>query len=133
MIPGFNDEGYLPAGIHEATLEEVTARFGQASEIRRVQIDSIGWLLDLARRVGGERLIINGSFTTDVLEPNDVDVVLLVGSGFPRDAETEAELREGLPFIDLHVVGADDFDYFVNRVFGTDRFSNPKGVVEIAL
>jgi hypothetical protein len=30
MILGFNDDGYLPPGIHSATLEEISARFGQA-------------------------------------------------------------------------------------------------------
>ncbi|MBI4606843.1 MAG: hypothetical protein HY721_33170 [Planctomycetes bacterium] len=38
MIPPFNDAGYLPPGIHSATLEEIAARFGQESELRRVQI-----------------------------------------------------------------------------------------------
>ena len=28
MIPPFKDHGYLPPGIHPATLEEVEARFG---------------------------------------------------------------------------------------------------------
>ena len=73
MIPEFDDRGYLPAGIHGATLEEVAARFGQESELRRVQVESLKWLIDLAQRAGARRLIANGSFVTDVVEPNDVD------------------------------------------------------------
>ena len=38
MIPDFNDHGYLPPGIHPATLEEIAARFGEESELRRVQM-----------------------------------------------------------------------------------------------
>jgi hypothetical protein len=34
MIPPFNDDGYLPAGTHPATLDEVAARFGHESELR---------------------------------------------------------------------------------------------------
>ncbi len=47
MIPAFNDDGYLPAGVHRATLEEVAARFGVETELRRVQVQSLGWLVDL--------------------------------------------------------------------------------------
>src|SRR5579884_1552290 len=86
MIPDFNDDGYLPPGIHLATLEEVAARFGQESEVRQVQMESLRWLLDLARRAGVQRLVVNGSFVTDEVEPNDVDCVLLIGQDFPRDA-----------------------------------------------
>jgi hypothetical protein len=49
MIPAFNDDGYLPPGIHTATLEEIAVRFGQESEVRRDQMESLGWLVDLAR------------------------------------------------------------------------------------
>ncbi len=83
MIPAFNDDGYLPAGIHRATLEEIAARFGQETELRRVQMQSLGWLVDLARRAGALRLVVNESFVTDRPEPNDVDCVLLIGAGFP--------------------------------------------------
>src|ERR1051325_5357096 len=104
MIPPFDDSGYLPAGVHSATLDEVVARFGSGSEMRRVQMESLRWLVDLARRAGVKRLVINGSFVTDLFEPNDVDCVLLIGTGFPRDAAAEAELLAGLPFLELSLV-----------------------------
>jgi hypothetical protein len=62
MIPPFNDNGYLPPGIHPATLEEVRERFGCESEVRRVQMESLEWLMDLVRRAGVQRMVINGSF-----------------------------------------------------------------------
>lgn len=99
MIPEFNDEGYLPPGIHQATSEEIAARFGREPELRQNQIESLIWLLDLCKRVGVQRLIINGSFITDKWEPNDIDCVLLPKSDFPQDVQAEAELRDGLPFI----------------------------------
>ncbi len=52
MIPPCNDDGYLPPGIHPATLEEIAARFGKESELRQAQVQSLGWLVDLARRAG---------------------------------------------------------------------------------
>lgn len=53
--------GYLPAGIHAATLEEIAARFGREPEMRRIQIESLSWL-SLVQRVGARRLVINGSY-----------------------------------------------------------------------
>jgi hypothetical protein len=70
LIPPFNDDGYLPAGIHRASLEEISSRFGQESELRQVQMESLRWLVELAWRAGTERIVVNGSFVTDKLEPN---------------------------------------------------------------
>ena len=131
MIPPFDEQGYLPAGIHLATLDEVGARFGCESEMRRVQMQSLRWLVDLARRAGVLRLVINGSFVTDVLEPNDVDCVLLIGSGFPQDQVAEAELLSGLPFLELSLVNQADFRMLVDEFFATDRHSVAKGMVEV--
>ena len=131
MIPLFDEHGYLPPGIHPATLDELEARFGRESEVRRVQMESLRWLVDLARRAGIERLVINGSFVTDVLEPNDADCVLLIGAGFPHDKAAEVELLAGLPFLELSLVNQADFDLLVEQFFATDRHSVGKGMVEI--
>src|SRR4051812_27786012 len=82
MIPVFDDNGYLPPGIHPATIDEVDARFGRDPEIRRVQLESLRWLLDAARQHGASRLVIDGSFVTDRPEPNDVDCVVLLPDDF---------------------------------------------------
>jgi hypothetical protein len=131
MIPPCNDDGYLPAGIHPATLEEIDARFGQESELRQVQMQSLRWLVDLARRAGVQRVVVNGSFVTDKFEPNDVDCVLLIGSGFPRDPAAEAELLVGLPFINMELVDLEGFRQFTERTFATDRNLVPKGMLEV--
>jgi hypothetical protein len=131
MIPPLNDDGYLPPGIHPATLEEIAARFGQESELRQVQMESLHWLVDLARRAGVQRIVVNGSFVTDKLEPNDVDCVLLIGPGFPHDPGAEAELLAGLPFINLELVDLEAFRQFTERTFATDRNLVPKGMLEV--
>jgi len=132
MIPEFNEDGYLPPGIHPASLEEIAARFGQESELRQIQLQSLRWLVDLARRAGVQRLVVNGSFVTDKLEPNDVDCVLLIGPGFPRDAAAEAELLGGLPFINVELVDVEGFRQFTERTFATDRNLIPKGMLEVS-
>lgn len=74
MIPAFDTNGVLPTGIHPATLEEIEQRFGLSTEIRQVQFDSICWLIDELKKISGvRRIVFNGSFVTDVREPNDVD------------------------------------------------------------
>jgi hypothetical protein len=131
MIPNSNDEGYLPPGIHPATLEEIASRFGQDSEIRRAQMQSLRWLVDLAWRARAKRIVVNGSFVTDKLEPNDVDCVLLIGPDFPRDAMAEAELLVGLPFINFELADLEAFQHLTERTFATDRNLVPKGMVEV--
>ncbi|MFV1965374.1 MAG: hypothetical protein ACC628_08120 [Pirellulaceae bacterium] len=133
MIPAFDDEGYLPPGIHLATVQEISARFGQESELRRVQMESLRWLVELARRAGVQRIVVNGSFVTDKLEPNDVDCVLLIAPAFPSDAAAEAELLTGLPFINMELVNQKVFDQFTQQTFATDRNRLPKGMIEVML
>ena len=133
MIPEFDEHGNLPPGIHRASLEEIEERFGRESEIRRVEMESLVWLLDLAKRVGIARLIINGSFVSDVFEPNDVDCVLLMAAGFPHDGQAFEELHKGLPFIHMQLVRQERFNTLVNEIFATDQRGNPKGMVEVVL
>ena len=132
MIPLFNDDGYLPPGIHPATMEEIASRFGQESELRRTQMESLRWLVDLAWRAGAGRIVVNGSFATDKLEPNDVDCVLLIGPSFPKDAEAETELLAGLPFINLELVDQQGFRQLTERTFASDRNLASKGMVEVS-
>ncbi|MBM4068227.1 MAG: hypothetical protein FJ271_04700 [Planctomycetes bacterium] len=133
MIPPFNEHGYLPPGVHPAALDAIENRFGRESDLRRVQMESLRWLVDLARRAGVARLVINGSFTTEAFEPNDVDCVLLVEAGFPRDEAAEAELVSGLPFLEINLVSQADFDVLVDTFFATDRQLLAKGMVEVIL
>jgi hypothetical protein len=131
MIPAFDENGYLPPGIHAAALEEVAARFGRDSELRRVEMESVRWMVDLAWRAGVQRVVINGSFVTDALEPNDVDCILLVGSDFPSDATAFEELRGGFPFMTMDMVDQENFDVYVNQFFASDRKDIPKGMIEV--
>ena len=133
MIPAFNEYGYLPGGLHLAMLDEIAARFGQQTELRRVQMESLHWLNDLAKRAGIARLVINGSFVTDVSEPNDVDCVLLIGADFPLDTNAEQELLDGLPFLEIQLVRQARFSMLVERFFATDRQWVPKGMIEVIL
>jgi len=130
MIPPFDDAGCLPPGVHPATLAEIEDRFGRASELRRVQMESVRWMVDLAIRAGVQRIVLNGSFVTDIMEPNDVDCVLLMADS-EADAAAEDELLKGLPFLEIALVGPDDFNELVRLTFATDRHGMPKGMIEV--
>jgi hypothetical protein len=131
VIPRSDESGCLPPGIHPATLDEIEARFGRLSELRRVQMESVRWMVELALRAGAERIVLNGSFVTDTMEPNDVDCVLLLRPAGRKDPAAIRELRDGLPFLDIAIVRAKRFEEYVTRLFATDRRGVPKGMVEV--
>jgi hypothetical protein len=131
MIPPFDDSGFLPPGLHPATLAEIEARFGCDSELRRAQMESVRWMVALGVRAGVQRIVLNGSFVTDIMEPNDVDCVLLFPRGVRRTGAAFRELRKGFPFLDIALAESADFDEFVNVTFAADRAGAPKGMIEV--
>lgn len=133
MIPPFDDFGFLPLGVHAATLDEVNERFGRESELRRVQMESVRWMVELAQRAGVQRIILNGSFVTAIIEPNDVDCVLLFPPDIRRSRAAFRELRKGLPFLDIALAESAHFDEFVNVIFAHDRDGAAKGMIEVIL
>lgn len=133
MIPEFDERGYLPPGLHRAPIEEVERRFGRQSELRRVQMESLHWLLDLLQGKNVKRFVINGSFTTEEYEPNDVDCIILIDEPASADEEMLEEALDGLPFLDIQIVGQERFRYLVETFFYTDRHQTPKGMIEVIL
>jgi hypothetical protein len=133
MLPEFNEHGNLPPGIYRASLSEIEERFGRETEVRRVQMESLRWLYDLTHRAGVQRIVIDGSFVSKNPEPNDVDCLLLTPEGFPADPEAEETILKGLPFLDIHLVDQEDFDYFVERIFAEDKRLRPRGMIEVVL
>ena len=82
-IPEFNDHGWLPAGIHDCTLEEAGARFGafQASDRRPQLWAKFVEFLHEAKGCGlVEAVLMDGSFVTSKPDPNDIDLVLVVAA-----------------------------------------------------
>jgi hypothetical protein len=131
IIPPFTDSGLLPPGIHPASLAEIERRFGILSEVRHAQMESVRWMIDLAIRAGAQRIVLNGSFVTDIIEPNDVDCVLLFMPGQRKDKGAFNELNDGLPFLDITLAAPEDFQEFVSHVFAADRLGASKGMIEV--
>lgn len=82
-LPEFNEHGELPSGVHKATIDEVTTRFGKGSGQRLKVTDHLKHIYQIARATGKlEQLIIFGSYVTAKPEPNDIDVVLIFSDDF---------------------------------------------------
>jgi hypothetical protein len=84
MLPPLDEYGNLPVGIHLCTTEELAARFGSGSEERATEMSELLLFIEAARKAGVRRLMVNGSFVTGKLVPNDVDVVFLPRPGYPH-------------------------------------------------
>lgn len=86
MIPDFNESGDLPIGVHAAILPEIIERFGQGSARRQLVANRLERIYRLAANTGHlSRFIVFGSFVTSKLEPNDVDVVIIMDDEFVAD------------------------------------------------
>jgi hypothetical protein len=132
MLPQFNNNGYLPPGIHLCTAEELADRFGEGSPERVVEtqelLDFVAW----AKQAGIDRIIVNGSYVTDKTAPNDVDVVILPGNDYPRDQRPYNEYESRWPFLQIFVAADNaDLEAWAIQDFGTDRNLNVKGVIEV--
>lgn len=85
-IPRLNRHGFLPEGVHTCALAEIRKRFGSfATSDHRIRLcDSLFELIiDVASTKLVEAIIIDGSFVTDKIKPNDIDLILVV----KKDAE----------------------------------------------
>jgi|SRR5262245_23318398 len=88
MIPPLGPLGRLPAGLHEATWDELVARFGTTPR-RLSLLAGLKAALD-ALRAGCRRAYVDGSFVTAKAMPNDVDVCWeMAGVDFDRLEQME--------------------------------------------
>jgi hypothetical protein len=81
-IPDFRADGFLPEGVHDATIDEVVARFGAQNERRRRLAAQLVQWIDLSKAVGIIRILVAGSFVTSKARPVDLDAVVLLPADF---------------------------------------------------
>lgn len=156
-LPDFDDHGNLPAGHHEATLEEVSEALVQAfagSRTRRLIFD---WWVQhraaLLELCDIEAQWLGGSFAGDKADPNDVDLVTvlraetfddlpdprrLLVTSLVRGNYTEDFWRcDAWPVFDhadddpLRDAGLLAREWFDDH-FGHDRDGRPRGFVVVA-
>jgi hypothetical protein len=122
MIPLLNEQGCLPEGIHDCTIDEAAQRFGvfQRSGRRPQLWDKFTEFMQEAKSCGLiDAILLNGSFVTAESEPNDIDLVVVVSSHHDFSAEFQpseynvlSKRRVHRRFgIDLLVARADSEEY----------------------
>lgn len=142
MIPEFNAQGLLPEGIHSATWEEVTGRFG-GNERRRQLLRGLSEALNLLSVAGCRRVYIDGSFVTSKERPNDIDVCWDI-SGVDADAldpvffefengRAAQKARFGAEFFPAQVPEGITGKAFLKFFQVDTETGEPKGIIELFL
>lgn len=72
MIPDFEKDGLLPVGVHWATWQEFSDRFG-INELRKTLLSGLKEALISLKAAGCQTVYIDGSFVTSKETPVDFD------------------------------------------------------------
>ncbi len=155
-VPAFDDNGNLPPGRHDATIEDVRSALVDpfvASNTRRAIFDWWTHLREALHELGGfEANWLAGSFVTDKDQPNDLDLItLLDGPTFDDMPPYRRQLVRGIvaghvteelwrcdnypllryPDGDAGQVPARAVARMWAQHFGTDRDGNERGFVVV--
>jgi hypothetical protein len=91
-IPDLDESGFLPAGVHACTVEEIGARFGRFQGTSQ-RPELFARLQTYLREAGDARVakaaVVDGSFITAEERPNDVDLITILTD----DYDFRAQLR----------------------------------------
>jgi len=146
-IPALNADGFLPVGVFDCTQAEVRERFGifHGSDQRPRLFGRLEELcLAMQRSRLFEALVVDGSFVTAKVAPNDIDLVavLLPGRDFERDLAiseyalvSRAMLRRRFGF-DVMIAEPDSHLYKTYIEFFSRVRDNPdarKGMLRLSL
>jgi hypothetical protein len=142
-LPGFNEFGDLPEGRHVASLDEILTRFGLGTPQRQDVTARLRRIYSLAVATGHlDRLVIFGSYVSDVAEPNDVDVILVMRSDFATEncpaeslvlfdhARADVELGASVFWIRPEMLLGEPLEQFLAH-WEWKRDGSRRGVVEI--
>ena len=141
-LPPFNENGHLPPGIHDASFDDLRERLGQSP--RRCELlENLGrYLTELRKWPLAQAVLVDGSFVTDVAEPNDIDLVLVLRddydlsrsvSPFEYNLWSRRRVRRVFGF-DLFAVRPNSIDYTRFVDFFSQVRSQPgliKGLVRV--
>ncbi|MCI0441220.1 MAG: hypothetical protein L0177_19130 [Chloroflexi bacterium] len=139
MIPPFNEDGNLPPGIHEATLQEIEERLATTPR-RRALMDGLRAAIDNLRMAGCQTVYIDGSLVTAKEEPKDwdscwefegVDQRLLdpVLRTFSNDVAAQKRKYRG----EIYAVRVGRGDVRYLEFFQRDRTGRRKGIIALNL
>jgi len=90
VIPPFDENGWLPDGIYDCTLQEAADRFGafQNSDRRpQLWVKFTEFMREAKACELAEALLVDGSFVTAKPNPSDIDLVLVVAASHDFSAD----------------------------------------------
>lgn len=141
-LPAFREDGWFPAGHHLADWEDVETRFG-AGQVRAALTRKLIAFRDELRTQGIQGyLVLDGSYVSAKLSPNDFDVLLVAAPGCQAlvnadpeiarllDAE-RAEKERGFTLLFIEEISA--MLSLIKTVWDVSKQGVPKGVVEVTL
>lgn len=142
-LPEFNASGDLPSGLHEASLDEIVERFGRPQGPRHLCTQRLLRVYTLGQRTGSmQRFILFGSYITTKLDPNDVDVILVMEDTFRLEtcpSETQglfdhavAQVRYGanIFWVRPSLLISEDVETFIAS-WQRKRDGTRRGIVEV--
>lgn len=138
MIPKFNENGYLPPGIWDATIAEVQQRFAQTPHRSRL-FQAFQAVVEILRAANCPELHLNGSYVTSSEVPGDYDMCyeptgMAPTAAFRTFLTLTAEQRKAHYLGDIFIRLPQPpyfFDFVEN--WQTDREAIPKGIIRIQL
>src|SRR5205085_8395563 len=88
-IPDFDENGFLPPGVHACTLDEIQQRFGRA-RVNFQRSELFARLQEYVREARSSQLVkaiaLDGSFVTDKASPNDIDMIVILAEEYDNKA-----------------------------------------------
>jgi hypothetical protein len=142
VIPSFEESGNLPPGIHEASWDELAARYG-TTEHRRKLLDGLRDALGSLRSAGCRRGYIDGSFVTAKPDPEDFDACWEASNVDPlllvpvlvdfSDRRRAQKLKFGGELFPADLPADPEGTEFIGH-FQRDKYTRaPKGIVALNL
>lgn len=109
--------GYLPEGIHDASIDDVRAAFGQFQETDR-RPTLFSRLEQLFQQVRSEScvkfLLVDGSFVTKKPKPDDIDLIVVIDGAVLQKDEEDLTPGEANVLSAKRLRGKYGFDVFVS-------------------
>ena len=139
-IPAVQPNGELPPGEHQASLDEVEARYGVSTDCRKLLMRGLRKAASNFELSGVSTLWINGSFITDKEEPNDIDGCWEYTPAVDTKkldrvflgTRKEMQNKYGLDFFIANIVEAGSGLPFP-KFFQVNRDGDPKGIIVVKL
>ena len=139
-IPALQENGELPPGEYPATVNDVEAVFGSSTGRRKLLMRGLRAAIANFELSGVRTLWINGSFTTDKNEPNDIEGCWEYTSDIdikrldPVFSGSRKAMKEkyGLDFFISNIAEAESGLPFP-EFFQVNREGEPKGIIVISL